>query len=268
MGRIRIHEHGYDGRPALKDREWVCGYSRISGRGQSDKWGLESQRRSIFEYCKKNNYNLTNIYTDVVSGVESSLQDRKGFWEMVEYARKGGFKKIVVADISRVYREVSAAIQVKKIFRELGLEIISINQSSYSIYNDDNPSDFLMNQILDAIAHMDRLITVNRLRVAREIKASQGKLWGGGIATGFATEKSELVIEPEMMKVVKYIFKLHRKKISFYKISKFLNEQNIKGQRGGQWTPTSVKRLIRNRIFKGYLRYGDKYYKSQLGKIT
>lgn len=69
------------------------------------------------------------------------------------------------------------------------------------------------------------------------------------------------------MEIVKFIFKLRKKKRSFYSIAQILNKQNIKGKKGGSWTHTSVKRILQNKLYKGWLKHGKVYYKSQLGKV-
>lgn len=266
---IRTRELRPDSYTHLKDRTWVLGYARVSGarQGSEKGFGLSTQKHSIMEYCRTHSLAVSDIYVDVVSGVEAKLDERKAFWEMLDHAKRSGIKTIVVFDVNRLFRDQAACILIRKQFASQNLDVKSINQPTYSLHSENDPSEFLVNSLLESLSHYDRLVITSKLRLGRDQKASEGRYSGGGVSTGIKIVSREAVIDEREMEIVKLIFKLRKKKRSLYSIAQSLNKQNIKGKKGGQWTHTSVKRVLNNKIYKGWLKHGKKFYKSQLGKV-
>ena len=85
----------------------VVAYIRVSTDGQcgEDKFGLDSQRKIISEYCKKNDMLVTRWYTD--EG-ESGAKERPGFDEIV-YGKVTNppYEAVVVAKSDRVARDIN-----------------------------------------------------------------------------------------------------------------------------------------------------------------
>ena len=269
MDDISIYKSGFQKNIPLKDREYVCVYLRVStGKQEASGVGLSVQRAHTTEYCKNNQYIIHDYYTDVISGTEGSLSERKEYFRMLDDCERKGIKKVVVYDLSRLFRDRDSCLLVKKAFSKIGLDIRSISQQTYSIYDEDDPSAFLLNSLMDAIASYDRLVLVNRLRLSRKKKAESGGYAGGGLSTGLTTHKGILQIAPEELKLVKMIFMLNRKGFSSYAISKLLNERGIKSKKNGFFYPRTIKRILNNPIYKkGKLKFEGKYYDSELGKL-
>jgi DNA invertase Pin-like site-specific DNA recombinase len=124
-----------------------------------------------------------------------------------------------------------------------------------------------VNSLLESLSHYDRLVITNKLRLGRNQKASEGRYSGGGISTGVNVLNRELVIDEREMETVKLIYRLKKKKISTYRIAQILNEQGIQGKKNGKWYPAGIKRILNNKLYKGWLKHGKVHYKSQLGKV-
>jgi DNA invertase Pin-like site-specific DNA recombinase len=266
---IRIHKSGFQKDTPLKGREYVCIYLRVSTSKQdASGMGLKIQRSHSTEYCNRNQYIIYDYYTDVISGTEGSLAERKEYFRMLDDCERNGIKKVIVYDLSRLFRDRESCLLVKKAFSKIGLDIRSVSQQSYSIYDEDDPSAFLLNSLMDAIASYDRLVLVNRLRLARKKKAESGGYAGGGLSTGLSTHRGYLEIIPEELKLVKMIFLLKKKGFSPYAISKLLNGRGIKSKKNGSFYPQTIKRILNNPIYKkGKLKFEGKYYDSELGKL-
>jgi site-specific DNA recombinase len=253
----------------LKDRELVVGYARVSStrQGSEKGFGLATQKKAIMDYCAANSLTVYDIFTDIVSGTEASFDERQAYWEMLEYAKKAGVRTVVVLDLSRLFRDPAACVLIRKNFSSQNLDVRSINQPTYSLHSENDPSEYLVNSLLESLSHYERLTTISKLKAGRHQKASEGRYSGSGISTGIKIVNREAVIDEREMEIVKFIFKLRKKKRSLYSIAQTLNKQNIKGKKGGSWTHTSVKRILQNKLYKGWLKHGKVYYKSQLGKL-
>lgn len=266
---IRTRESGPQEQVHLKDREIVVGYARVSStrQGSEKGFGLSTQKAQIMNYCKNHSLTVYDIFTDIVSGTEASLDERKAYWEMLQYCKKAGIKTVIVIDVNRLFRDPASCVLVKKGFASQYLDVKSINQPTYSFHSENDPSEYLVNSLLESLSHYDRLVITNKLRLGRDQKASEGRYCGGGISTGIKIVNREAVLDEREMEIVRWIFKMRKKKRSLYAIAQILNKQNIKGSRGGSWIHTSVKRTLANKIYKGWLKHGKVYYKSQLGKV-
>lgn len=266
---IRTHELKSYGTAPLKVREWVVGYARVSSsrQGSEKGFGLATQKKAIQDYCRTHSLALHDIYTDIASGVEAKMEERTAYFEMLSYAKQAGISKVVVFDVNRLFRDPASCVLVKKDFAKLSLDIRSSNQPTYSIYNEDDPSEYLVNSLLESLSHYDRLVITSKLRAGRNEKAKQGRYCGGGISTGVTIQNREMIVNENEMQTVRLIFRLKKRKLTPYRIALILNEKGIKGKNSGQWFPSSVTRILRNKIYKGLLKHGSNYYPSCLGKI-
>src|SRR5690606_17571545 len=95
---IRTRESRSQEQMHLKDREWVVGYARVSStrQGSEKGFGLATQKKAIMDYCTAQSLAVSEIYTDIVSGTEASLDERHAYWEMLDYAKKAGIRTVIV----------------------------------------------------------------------------------------------------------------------------------------------------------------------------
>ena len=266
---IRTRESRSQEHVHLKDREWVVGYTRVSStrQGSEKGFGLATQKKAIMDYCAVHSLAVSEIYIDVVSGTEASLDERQAYWEMLDYAKKSGIRTVIVLDVNRLFRDPASCVLVKKAFASQNLDVKSINQPTYSFHSQNDPSEYLVNSLLESLSHYDRLVITNKLRLGRNQKASEGRYSGGGISTGFTVLNREIVINEKELEIVKFIYRLKKKKLSTYRIAQILNEQGVHGKKDGKWYPAGIKRVLANKLYKGWLKHGKVYYKSQLGKV-
>lgn len=265
---IRTHELRPQKNGTTKGKERVCGYARVSStrQGSEKGFGLDTQRKAIVEYALKHNLDLHDVYSDVISGTEESMEARVAYWQMLQLCEKENIKKIIILDVSRLFRDSAAVVRVKKDLLSRSIEVYSINQPQYSIHSKD-PSEFLISSIMDTLSTWDRLTLVGKLKAGRLEKVKQGRYPGTGVPLGFQVHNRELIINEIELKLVKYIYRLRRRGLTAYNISLRLNAAGIVGKRGGLFTPTTVKRILKSKIYKGFIKYGNKLYPSQIGRV-
>ena len=104
----------------------VVGYLRVSTDGQigEDKFGLESQRESIEDFCGKKGYEIAEWYTD--QGISGASEDRPEFNRILQGDIPEGVEAVVVAKSDRVARDVYIYFAFKNELRKKGLQIISV----------------------------------------------------------------------------------------------------------------------------------------------
>lgn len=242
--------------------EKVFGYIRISSKGQERGFGRELQAKAIQDLCRSKNLDLLQIYTDsAISGTEKGFEQRDAFHKMILDCEGKKIKKIVTYDLSRFWRDDVTKVLIKKEFEKNRLEILSYNQPQYTISTKE-ASEFLVSSMLDAIATFERMQIISRLNAGRASKLAQGKFGGGGVSLGYATKDKDLVIDEKEMALVKRIFRMKRKGLSMYMIAKILNEKGIRGKKGGKIEPSTIRKILKRKQYKGFVVYGGKSYKA------
>lgn len=246
--------------------EKAFGYIRVSTSGQArDGYSLEYQREEIIKHASCNNFELVDIYEDKgLSGAKVDEDDltieRKGLQEMLSNIRCNGAKIIIVLNTSRLWRGDMVKVLIHRELRRNNIDIISIEQPNYSIYNHD-PNNFLVNGMLELLDAYQRLEIALKLSRGRKKKAEQGGYSGGGVAFGYSVNKFEKTIEvnEEQARVVRRIFALRGEypDLSLSDIASIINSQSFKTAQGKQFTKVQIKRILDNEPFyRGMYSYG------------
>lgn len=246
--------------------EIVVGYIRISSKGQEKGYGKELQIKSIQEVCKNKGYKLDGVYFDTISGTEKGYEGREGFHQLILDSNNRHIKKILIYDLSRLWRDDVTKHLIQKELRKNQMEIISYNQPQYSI-NSSDPSEYLISNLLDALATFERMSILSRLTAGRKSKLALGKYSGGGVSLGFRAENKDLVVDEKEMKLVKKILSMKKRGFSTYKIAAILRKEGFTGKLNGRIEPSTVRNVIKSKLYRGFLKYGGVLYKAPQYKI-
>lgn len=98
-------------------------YGRVSTNKQKND--LERQIDSIQAYCKNNNINITDIYSDISSGIDL---DRNNLNKLIDDVINLNIKNIYISHRDRLTRLSFRTLQ--ELFSKFGTNIIIINDNS------------------------------------------------------------------------------------------------------------------------------------------
>jgi DNA invertase Pin-like site-specific DNA recombinase len=193
----------------------VIEYIRVSTQGQAwDGYSLAYQEDEIKAYCQAQGYTLLRLFKDEgISGAkvdEEALEvDRLGFQEMLEFLTHQKVDYVVTLNTCRLWRSDIVKVLVHREMKKYGVDIRSIEQPQYSIHKKD-PSDFLINGLMDLLDQYQRLEISLKLGRGRNKKAQQGGCSCGNVALGYKVEKGKkiLVIDDRQAKTVQRVFDL------------------------------------------------------------
>ncbi|MCC0566452.1 recombinase family protein [Brevibacillus borstelensis] len=245
----------------------VIGYIRVSTQGQAkDGYSLSYQQDEIEAYCKEQGWNLLHVFKDEgISGArvnEDALEvDREGFQDMLATLSTQSIDYVVVLNTSRLWRSDIVKVLIHREFKKHGVDIRSIEQPTYSIHKKD-PSDFLINGLMELLDQYQRLEITMKLARGRRKKAQQGGYSGGKAAFGYQVEKGSraLSISPTTARTVQKVFEL-RNQYPTWSLQQIASQLNLEGYRTAQdkeFTKVQVKRILdRETFYKGHYRYGD-----------
>jgi DNA invertase Pin-like site-specific DNA recombinase len=239
------------------------GYIRVSTKGQAkDGYSLDQQRDEIERFCKDQDIHLVDIFSDEVSGAkddEESLEVlRDGYLDMIERAKAGDIKLVVVLTTNRLWRSDLTKAIVHRDLKRLNMDIKAVDRPRYSIYEND-PNAMLTNGIFELIDIFERGEITNKLRRGRKKKASLWGYSGGRPPYGYKATRGgkQLVIDEAEAEAVRAVFALRRCEwYTLQNIADKMNAQGMKGRNDKAFNHMLVKRILAKEAFyKGEYSY-------------
>lgn len=147
-------------------------YVRTSGLGQVDREGPRVQEDDSRRYADATGMAVVAVLHE--AAVTGETDDRPAYAEALVMVEQGEADCIVVATRSRLARNLMVQEALLRRAWDLGAEV---HEADYGLIPEDDPDDptrTFVRQMLGAVAQLDKAMTVQRLRKAREKKAARG----------------------------------------------------------------------------------------------
>lgn len=238
------------------------GYIRESTEEQDKGFSPENQKRNIEKYAKDHNIKTIRFYKDLVSG---KSENRPEFQQMIADAKKKEFEVILIYHTSRFARNVKDARHYKELLRKkLGIDVVSITQNFGDDFN--NPSAFLnegINELFDE--HYSKQLSF-WVRSGCTEKRRQGFQLGNPPlgyfkkVIGYDEERKRTIysknwdVDEEEAKLVKKIFEMYSSgNYSYLQVAMEINKSGIKTKYKNAFTYTSIKDILKNQTYLGYV---------------
>ena len=232
----------------------VYAYIRVSTLTQVEKgYGLKTQEEAIIKYCKDNKLNLINIFAD--KGITGTDADRPSLMDLLAAIKEG--EKIVVLNTSRLWRSDTVKVLLHREFKKKKVDVISIEQSNYSIYTKD-PNDFLINSMMELLDQYDRMSIALKLSKGRRTKAKHGSKACGVAPLGYKwNDKAEIIIDDETAPLIKLIFKKYLELTTLGKVKSFLDGEGYSTNRNKSFSKQAIRDILSNSFYIGIVTHAD-----------
>lgn len=237
----------------------VYAYYRVSTQTQAERNSTQMQIDVINRYCEENGLTIEKVFTD--EGISGAADDvdlelrRPGMLEMLSLLQKGD--KIIAQNTSRLWRNDTAKVLVRKEVMRAKADIISIEQPSYSVYSKD-PSDFLINSIFEILDQYDKMQISLKLYKGRVAKANKGSKACGTAPYGYKWDNNEIVVDYNNNLVVEDIFNTYLSLKSLSKLESYCNEKNYKTTKGNNFSKKSLANILHNEFYVGVVEFAGK----------
>lgn len=235
----------------------VAVYCRVSTLNKIQRNSLQWQ---IKYYTNMKQDNPDWIFAGIFYVVGKSGSRRKGrigLDKMLKKATKSKIDYILVKSISRLSRDTVEVLKIIRYLRERGINMHFENENLDSIRVDKEFE-----------------ITLRSMLAQEESKnTSENIQWGfqrkferGDVFTkyknfmGYTCVDGKMVIVPEQAEVVRKIFELYLKGLSFGQIKGYLESMDIKTVTGNEhWDTTTIQKMLQNEKYKGDTRLQKTY---------
>ena len=165
-------------------KEKVTGYIRVSTGPQAEGESLPEQREQITKHCDKSEYDLVEIYEDIMSG---SSTERPSLQKMIGDGRNEKFSKIVFYKMSRFGRNARDLLNLFNYFEEEMQPPIYL-ESIKEKFDTSTAVGRLLRTVLAAVVEFDRETINEQFQGARRRKRDRGEYAGGRILYGYKIE--------------------------------------------------------------------------------
>jgi DNA invertase Pin-like site-specific DNA recombinase len=223
-------------------------YLRVSTVGQvEDGGGLTDQLEAIQAWADRNGHELTEPFSDKGISGAKGLDDRPQLVDALELVKAREADGLVVSNLTRLARKAELQEWLFAEIKRLGGQLFSTSEAeNQGLKADSNdPAAPMIRTILGAVAEYERMMIVQRMRVARERKRRLGGYAGhGSPAFGKRSNGDALVDDENEIAAVNRIRTLKAEGLSFGQIITTLNREGFRPKRGGQWHANTVSRIL------------------------
>ena len=151
-------------------------YMRVSTEKQAVEGnGLDSQKRDIENYCRKNELVIADWYID--DGYTGANMDRPGLQRLVNDCSRKRVSCVVTFKLDRLSRNMIDGIYlIEKVFQKYNVMFKCVHDS----VNYDSPMEQAYTQMMAVFAQLDKNTMMLRMRGGMLERIKQGYWMGGG----------------------------------------------------------------------------------------
>jgi len=246
-------------------------YARVSDEEQVEGYILDAQKRAFRAYAESQGWDIYHEYVDEgVSAHTDDVAKRPLFRQMIEDALARRYDVLVVHKLDRFSRNVRITLEYLEKLEKVGVGFVSITeQMDFS-----TPIGKVMLANLAAFGQYYSDNISAEVNKGLKERALQG-LWNGPVPLGYSPEDGKLVAVPEEAQVIKRIFEMYASGThTDQSIATWLNQTEVRPKhrrrrkdRDYLWTHDSVKGILRNQFYVGYVKYKGELFPGQHPQI-
>jgi DNA invertase Pin-like site-specific DNA recombinase len=188
------------------------GYVRVSTMHQEDRVSLDAQPAELKRYCKARGFELVKTVSEIESAYKVPFEERPGGKEALAAIRNGEADGIIVVKLDRAFRSTQDAITTVERWGKENVSFVCIDFLNGKPLEqvDDDPMARFTFTLFAGLAQLYRDTVASNTKRALDYKRSQGE-WCGRVPFGFKIVDKILVEDPEQMKAIESMKRMHRR---------------------------------------------------------
>lgn len=220
---------------------------------------LDAQRISGESYIASQAHEgwevIDKLYDD--GGYSGGNTDRPALKELLNDIEAGLVNCVVVYKIDRLSRSLLDFLKMMELFEKYNVSFVSVTQS----FNTSNSMGRLMLNVLLSFAQYERELTGERIRDKVAASKKKGYWMGGYSPLGYDAKNRSLVINKKEAEAVKDLFNKFVELKSITKLLEYAKNNNIKTKFGKNFSKKTLRHVLTNPIYKGYINHKTEVYK-------
>ena len=225
---------------------------------------LEAQEdicKGFIERREKDGWCHTSTYSD--AGLSGKNTERPALQRMLADARDGRFDFLVVYKMDRLARNQLDFLKMLEELAGFGIEVVSVTEN----FDCTGPVGRAMRNLLGIFAQMEREIIRERCLERAEAARMKGLYLGGFPPFGYNKVEGKLVANHNQAALVRKAYRLYAGGMGTRQIADEMNRIGLlrtptrKGVPAPLWTHEAVLKMLRNPVYKGYIRGAIQLYR-------
>lgn len=239
-------------------------YVRVSTQEQATEgYSVQEQIVRLRKYCEAHGWVLVEEYVD--PGFSGATINRPALQKLLHDIPSGNFDTVLVYKLDRLSRSQKDTMQlIEDEFLANSIDFISMKEN----FDTGTPFGIAMIGILSVFSQLERSQIKERMGMGKEARAKEGK-WGGGstvpVGYYYSIADNMLYVDEYEAMQVRELFDLFLKGKAFKTIADTLNKKgySFSGRSGhdGRWDAKRVKYVLTNKLYIGYIRHHDQWFK-------
>lgn len=228
---------------------------------EQDFNSLDAQREACEAYIKSQQHEgwvlIEKHYDD--GGFSGGTLERPAVKDLFKDIEAGLVDTVVVYKVDRLTRSLMDFAKIVELFDKQNASFVSITQH----FNTTTSMGRLTLNILLSFAQFEREVTGERIRDKIAASKKKGMWMGGNVPIGYKVECKTLVPESPWDETVQQIFDKYLELKSVTKLKANLEENNIKGKTGINFSKGNLYYILSNRIYIGQIKHKKNIYEGE-----
>ena len=227
-------------------------YIRVSTERQAeDGYSLESQQQRLNALCLANGWPVCEEHIYVDAGESAKSDARPAYRRLRDAIEAGSVTRLVVTRLDRLSRNTRDFLTLLDYCDAHGVAIVSIAEA----FDTGTATGRAVVTVLMAFAELERKTITNRVMTGKATKAGDGGYNGSYCPYGYRYDTGTFVVDDERADVVRRIFAAFIVGAGMTEIASQLNDTRTPTARGGQWSASSVRYILRNGAYAGVAQW-------------
>lgn len=228
---------------------------------EQDFNSLDAQREACEAYIKSQQHEgwvlIEKHYDD--GGFSGGTLERPAVKELFKDIESGEVDTVVVYKVDRLTRSLMDFSKIVELFDKQNVSFVSITQH----FNTTTSMGRLTLNILLSFAQFEREVTGERIRDKIAASKKKGMWMGGNVPIGYKVEDKILVPDSPWDETVQQIFNGYLELKSVNKLKENLEDNNIKGKSGLNFSTGNLYYILSNQIYIGQVKHKKNVYEGE-----
>ncbi len=240
----------------LENKKRAVLYLRVSTQEQATEgYSLAAQEQNGRDYIERMGYELVKVYADEgFSG--KSTEKRQYYQEMMKDAEQQKYDIVIIWKLTRLARNMMDVMKTVEILLANNIEFYSISEQ----FDITTSTGKLMLQLLGSFGEFERNQIAENVQLTMKSLVRDQKRYAGGRRLGYISGQDDngqkqLIIQEEEAQIVRLIYTRYLGGDGYRMIANLLNRRGLKTVKGNSFSTISVKDILHNKVYGGYLEY-------------